>query len=95
MTGNERSCFINLFQLFPLLLRGLELPDLNLRSNITESLVAIIEGEGVGKGIEAVTSHLGALVSRLLRNTRVDRHAKASVVKFTPSSTSDTAGSPK
>lgn len=66
-------------KLFPLLLRGLELPDLDLRSNITESLVAVIEGENLTNGMDAITSHLGALIPRLLRNTRVDRHAHMSM----------------
>ena len=63
------------------MLRGLELPDLELRANITECLVMVVDGEGMSRGIDAITSHLGTLVPRLLRNTRVDRHVHASVVR--------------
>jgi hypothetical protein len=69
-------------QLFPLMLRGLELPDLELRANITESLVMLIEGDGTSRVIDVITSHLGGLVPKLIRNTRVDRHARASVVSL-------------
>jgi hypothetical protein len=64
------------------MLRGLELPDLELRANITEALVAVIEEDGLSHGIDVITSHLGTLVPKLLRNTRVDKHARASVVKL-------------
>jgi hypothetical protein len=64
------------------MLRGLELPDLELRANITEALVAVVQEEGPTHGIAVITSHLGTLVPKLLGNTRVDRHARASVVRL-------------
>jgi hypothetical protein len=67
-------------QLFPLLLRGLELPDPALRVNVVESLVAIVESEGESHGVETIRSHLGTLVVVMLRNTRGEQIQHSVVV---------------
>ena len=58
----------------PLFLRGLELPDADIRANVIETLLAAAEGdiseESVGN---LVSQHANTLVSTMLRNCMAEQ----------------------
>ncbi|KAF9561230.1 ARM repeat-containing protein [Agrocybe pediades] len=56
-------------QLIPLLLRGLELPDSEIRSNIIDTLLVAAEGESPEKSL--VAEHSTTLVNTMLKNSKV------------------------
>lgn len=58
--------------LFPLLLRGLELPELELRTNIVEAFVTLVTRPDDINGMSVVTAHLGTLVGAMLNNARLN-----------------------
>lgn len=52
----------------PLLLRGLELPDAQVRTNVIDTLLATA---GTGTKGDAISEHAPSLVSVMLRNSMV------------------------
>ena len=52
----------------PLLLRGLELPDTQVRANVIDTLLATA---GTGTKDDAISEHAPSLVSVMLRNSMV------------------------
>lgn len=50
----------------PLLLRGLELPDANIRADVIETLVAAIGSEATEQ--QSISEHASTLVSTMLKN---------------------------
>jgi DNA repair/transcription protein MET18/MMS19 len=57
------------FQLIPLLLRGLDLPDAEIRGNVIDTFLAAAEGESPEKSL--VSEHSVTLVNAMLRNSKV------------------------
>jgi len=55
--------------LIPLLLRGLDLPDPDIRGNIIDTFLAAAEGESPEKSL--VSEHSVTLVNAMLRNSKV------------------------
>jgi len=77
------------FQLAPLLLQGLDLPDADLRANVIEALLAICPNEPPPtdsspklpqSGWSIVSEHVGSLISSTLRNTIIRPGQVSSVV---------------
>lgn len=56
------------FQLIPLLLRGLDLPDAEIRGNVIDTFLAAAEGESPEKSL--VSEHSVTLVNAMLRNSK-------------------------
>ncbi|KAF9480547.1 ARM repeat-containing protein [Pholiota conissans] len=56
-------------QLIPLLLRGLDLPDADIRSNVIDTFLAAAEGDTSEKSL--VSEHTVTLVNSMLRNSKV------------------------
>ncbi|KJA28181.1 hypothetical protein HYPSUDRAFT_130307 [Hypholoma sublateritium FD-334 SS-4] len=55
--------------LIPLLLRGLDLPDADIRSNVIDTFLAAAEGESPGKSL--ISEHSVTLVNSMLKNSKV------------------------
>lgn len=70
------------FQLIPLLLRGLDLPDAEIRGNVIDTFLAAAEGESPEKSL--VSEHSVTLVNAMLRNSKVGEIT--SIVRFQISS---------
>jgi len=66
--------------LIPLLLRGLDLPDVDIRGNVIETLIAVAEDESPEKNI--VSEHSATLVNLMLKNSKVEE--TSSVVRIWP-----------
>ena len=66
------------FQLIPLLLRGLDLPDAEIRGNVIDTFLAAAEGESPEKSL--VSEHSVTLVNAMLRNSKVGE--VTSIVRF-------------
>lgn len=54
----------------PLLLRGLELPDAEIRANVIDTLLAAAEGDSPEKSI--VSEYASTLVSTMLKNSMIN-----------------------
>jgi DNA repair/transcription protein MET18/MMS19 len=57
-------------QLMPLLLRGLDLPDSEIRANVIDTLLAVADPEAKTSN-SIVSEHAASLVSTMLRNSLV------------------------
>ncbi|KAI3600430.1 hypothetical protein WG66_001870 [Moniliophthora roreri] len=64
-------------QLLPLLIRGLELPELSIRHKVINTLLAICEDGSADKG--AISEHATSLVSTMLKNSRTSGMSSANV----------------
>lgn len=53
----------------PLLLRGLDLPDIDIRANVIDTFLAAAEGDSPEQSI--VSEHASTLVSAMLKNSLV------------------------
>ncbi len=62
----------------PLLLRGLDLPDQEIRANVIDTLLTVADTSS--KDNSAVTEHAASLVSTMLRNSTV--HEMPSIVSL-------------
>jgi DNA repair/transcription protein MET18/MMS19 len=58
---------INSFQLMPLLLRGLDLPDTEIRANVIDTFISAVGSEPTDHG--AISEHASTLVSTMLKNS--------------------------
>ncbi|KAF8967720.1 ARM repeat-containing protein [Flammula alnicola] len=63
--------------LIPLLLRGLDLPDTNIRSNVIDTFLATAEGESPEKSL--VSEHSVTLVKSMLKNSKVGEMTSTNV----------------
>lgn len=62
--------FVFIFsKLIPLLIRGLDLPDPEIRRNVIETLLAAADGESPEKSL--VAEHASTLVNAMLKNCLV------------------------
>lgn len=57
-------------QLIPLLLHGLELPDINIRANVIDTFLAAAEGDSSEHSL--VSEHASTLVTSMLKNSMVE-----------------------
>jgi hypothetical protein len=64
------------------MMQGLQLEDISLRTNIIQSMVAIIETKGESQGLAAIASHLGSLIPVILRNTHIEGSSRSCLVSF-------------
>ncbi|KAJ3721001.1 ARM repeat-containing protein [Lentinula raphanica] len=62
--------------LIPLLVRGLDLPDYNIRSQVIDTFLAVAEGDSPS---EIITDHAPSLITTMLKNCSVDRMPSAKV----------------
>jgi DNA repair/transcription protein MET18/MMS19 len=69
-------------QLMPLLLRGLELPDFNIRADVIDTFLSAAEGDASEQSL--VSEHSSTLVTYMLKNSMVNE--MPSVVRCNPSS---------
>ena len=63
------DAILTLCQLMPLLLRGLELYDTNIRADVIDTFLAVAEGDSTEQG--TISEHASTLVSSMLKNSMV------------------------
>lgn len=68
-------------QLLPLLLRGLNLPDNNIRGNVIDTFLAAAEGDSPETSI--VAEHASTLATSMLKNSMVE-NMPSIVISFCP-----------
>lgn len=55
----------------PLLLRGLDLPDADIRANVIDTFLAAADSTSEGKENTVISEHAASLVSTMLKNCMV------------------------
>lgn len=68
--GSSADIDIVLLQLMPLLLRGLNLPDAEIRTNVIDTLLTVADPASKTSG-SIVAEHASSLVATMLKNSMV------------------------